>query len=123
MRILAAVGDVEVIPTILIEIDDGYSRSHRGDLRHDVRESGIESRSTVLEMNARYGGAFPQMKTVIGERRGLSSVGVSGSLSMRQYALIDDWRSEQHNEKRCGENSRLAHLWSQRAFEKCSADT
>src|SRR5205823_9748500 len=67
MRALAAVGDVEIVPAIRIEIDDRYSCSHGSDLRHDVVEPRIELWSHVLEMNAGSGGGFAQTKSVARE--------------------------------------------------------
>ena len=53
VRTLAAVGGVEIVPAVPIEIDDRYRGSHRGDLRHDVVEPRIEFRSAVFEMDTR----------------------------------------------------------------------
>ena len=64
----AAVGDVDVGPAVAIEVDDGDRRAHRGDLRHDVVEFGIERGRVMHEVDAGGVGDFFEIKAVASQR-------------------------------------------------------
>src|SRR5690606_2291740 len=51
-RPLAAVGDVEVVPPVVVDVDDRHGGAHRRHLRHDVRELRIQRRPLVDEVDA-----------------------------------------------------------------------
>ena len=48
----ATVCDIDVSPAVAVEINDGDSRAHRSDLRHDVIELGIKRRGLMMKINA-----------------------------------------------------------------------
>ena len=64
---LAAIGDVNIGPAILIEIDDRHGRAHRRDLRHDVLELAIEMRRGVMEIDAGGLGDFLELEAIAAE--------------------------------------------------------
>ena len=64
----AAVGDVEVLPAVAVEVGDGHRRAHRRDLRHDVLELRVERRRLVNEVDATPLGGLLQAEPVPRER-------------------------------------------------------
>ncbi len=61
---LGAVGDVEVLPAVAIEVGDGDRRAHRRDLRHDVLEPRVERRRLVHEIDPHALGRFLEPEAV-----------------------------------------------------------
>ena len=76
---LAAVGDVEVLPAVAIEIGDGDRRAHRRHLRHDVRQPRVEHRRDVREIDAASPRNLLKRKAVARQRVGLIAVRGIGS--------------------------------------------
>src|SRR5262249_41544113 len=66
---LAAVGQINVLPAVAVEIHDRYGRAHRSDLRHDVIQLRIQFRRGVSEIDARASCCFLKAQAVTGDRR------------------------------------------------------
>ncbi len=64
LRPFPAVGDVQILMTVGIHVDDRHRRPHGGDLRHDVRELLIECRTLVQEVDASLGRRLRQREAV-----------------------------------------------------------
>ena len=63
-----AVGDVEVLPAVAIEIGHRDGRAHRGHLRHDVLELTVESRCLVDGVDANPLADFVEAESVTCQR-------------------------------------------------------
>ena len=61
---LAAIGDVQVVPAVAVEVHNRHGRAHRGDLRHDVVEFGVQFWRRVREADAALLRHFGQGKAV-----------------------------------------------------------
>ena len=67
-----AVGDVEVGQAVAVDVDDRDRGAHRGDLRHDVRQLGVERRRLVHELEPRGLRRFGQAEAVLRQRVGMA---------------------------------------------------
>ena len=81
----AAVGGVEVVPAVAIEVGHGDRGPHRGDLGHDVVELGVELRRRGAEIDARGLGNFFQVETIAGEDAGAVDSPLSHPLMARSW--------------------------------------
>src|SRR5690606_15617563 len=64
LRADAAVGDVNVLPPVAVEVYHRHRRAHRRHLRHDVVELGVELRRFVRKLDARLFRHFFEIEAV-----------------------------------------------------------
>src|SRR6266536_2991883 len=64
----AAVGQIDVLPTIAIKINDRCTSPHRRNLRHDVIQFVIQCRRLMNEAYTRGLGDFLKIEAVAGQR-------------------------------------------------------
>ena len=95
---LAAVGDVEVLPAVPVEVRNRDGRPQRSNLRHDMVEPPVETGSSVSEIDAGGPGDFLKVEAVA--QHGLLGLGFrTGVFALSGEVSHDKRRGEQKKEE------------------------